>query len=109
VTPSGRAPKKSVLSEMLALRSRNHGHFRRKLIIVGQLKVDAINARFDGGISSLLLGIGRFSRWRFACGFCREDIAKVQSLFWSSAECPHCGARNLLPVPRFRNDPGPRP
>jgi hypothetical protein len=76
---------------------------------VAQLKVNAINARFEGAVLGLLLGMARSARWDVTCGFCKERFRKVQFLAWSTAVCPFCGARNLLPVPRFPADPGPRP
>ncbi len=77
---------------------------------VGQLRVNTIDARMQtGGVVALLLSIALFVRCTFTCGFCRSRVTKVQSLAWSSAVCPACGARNLLPVPRLPSHPGPGP
>lgn len=76
---------------------------------MGQLKVNAINARLQDGLLGLLLGMARSARWELTCGFCKERFRKVQYLASSTAVCPYCGTRNLLPVPRFPRDPGPRP
>jgi rRNA maturation endonuclease Nob1 len=82
---------------------------RSILPAVGQLKVNAINARLETGLRGFLFSMIRGARWELTCGFCKERFSRVQPIFWSSAVCPYCGTRNLLPVPRFPSDRGPRP
>jgi hypothetical protein len=76
---------------------------------MGQLRLSAIDATWQGGWLGLLLSLALVFRWDFTCGFCKSRVRKVQFRAWSTAVCPFCGTRNLLPVPRFPNDPGPRP
>lgn len=86
------------------------GHGRGYACRVGQLKVWAVNAQLDDGRVAWLLGtFFRVARWELTCGFCKERFRKTQYYVSSTAVCPHCGTRNLLPVPRFPRDPGPRP
>jgi len=75
---------------------------------VGTLRVNAIDARWiDRWL--LVVTLGMFWRWELTCGFCRTRFRKDKFVAGDSAECPVCGTRNLLPVPRFPWDPGPRP
>jgi hypothetical protein len=76
---------------------------------VGQLTVNAIDARQELGFSGFLLALLRTSRWELTCGFCKEPSRRYQWLWASTVVCPYCGTRNRLPVPRFPSDPGPRP
>ena len=76
---------------------------------MGQLQLNAIDARLETGLRGLLLAMIRGAQWELTCGFCKERFRKVLFIAWSSAVCPYCGARNLLPVGRFPSDPGPRP
>lgn len=76
---------------------------------MSQLRVNAVNASFDSGRYGLVLGLLRIARWELTCGLCRERVRLIQRYGFSAITCPYCGTRNLLPVPRFPNDPGPRP
>ena len=76
---------------------------------MGVLKVNAVDARFQAGFLGLLLSVAMFARWDLGCGFCKERFRTIQPMAWSTAVCPYCRTRNLLPVPRFARDPGPRP
>jgi rRNA maturation endonuclease Nob1 len=57
----------------------------------------------------MFLSAGILARWELTCGFCKTRFRKIQPLAWDGSVCPACGTRNLLPVPRFPSDPGPRP
>lgn len=70
--------------------------------------MNAIDARLLTRFRDLIW-IVRLGRWELTCGFCKERFQRLQFLVWSTAVCPYCGTRNLLPVPRFPWDPGPRP
>jgi hypothetical protein len=76
---------------------------------LGRLKLPAINARFESGLTGWLLAMVRSARWELICGFCKQRFRKVQFFGWSTIECPFCGTVNELPVSRFPSDPGPRP
>ena len=76
---------------------------------VGQLRLNAIDARFATGLIGWLLGMVRCLRWDLTCGFCKGRFRKVLHFAYSTADCPYCGTRNLLPVPRYPSDPGPLP
>jgi len=76
---------------------------------MAQLKINAIDARLESGFRGLLLAIIRAAHWELTCGFCKERFSRTQFFALSSADCPFCGARNLLPVPRFPSDPNRRP
>ena len=71
-----------------------HGHYPAA---VGQLRLNAINAQLETGLVGLLLGMIRGARWELTCGFCKERFRKVQFMVFSTAVCPYCGTRNLLP------------
>jgi hypothetical protein len=64
---------------------------------VGQLRLSAIDARLETGLVGLLLGMIRVARWELTCGFCKERFRIVHLIWFSSAVCPYCGTRNLLP------------
>ena len=71
--------------------------------------MNAIDARIQGGLAAVLFAILASFRWELTCGFCKIRFKKLQLFGLSSAICPYCGTQNLLPVPRFPRDPGPRP
>ena len=75
---------------------------------VAQLKLNAIDAQLLNRWLDFLW-IFRVARWELTCGFCRMRFKK--DVYWVASwiDCPGCGTRNLLPVVRFRSDPGPRP
>lgn len=75
---------------------------------MGQLRLNAIDAQLDTGFRGFMLAMVRGAGWELTCGFCKQRFRKVIFLTWSSAVCPFCGTRNLLPVTRFTNDPGRR-
>jgi DNA-directed RNA polymerase subunit RPC12/RpoP len=75
---------------------------------VGQLTVNAIGARYVGRFLDfrwLLQG----AKWELTCGFCKEHFTATAWSDYGAMECPDCGTRNLLLMPRFAWDPGPRP
>jgi len=67
---------------------------------MGLLSVEAIGARFVGRFLDfrwLLQG----APWELTCGFCREHFKTTVYSDYGAAQCPFCGTRNLLPIPRF--------
>jgi hypothetical protein len=63
---------------------------------MAQLKIDAINpVRTDTWTT--FLWVARMARWELTCGFCRTRFTSSGMFFRSSAVCPACGTRNLLP------------
>ena len=73
---------------------------------MGQLTVRAIDPILQNGVKGFLLGMIRGARWELTCGLCRERFRTLQHLFSPTAECPHCGTRNLMTE---GPDQGPRP
>jgi rRNA maturation endonuclease Nob1 len=77
---------------------------RARIIVaaVGQLRVQAINARMETGWLGFAFALIRGMRWNLTCGFCKRPFRKNVYMISTSAVCPYCGTRNLLPMRRLR-------
>ena len=65
---------------------------------MGQLRVKAINARMEAGWIGFAFALVRGMRWNLTCGFCKRPFRKTIYMISTSADCPYCGTRNLLPM-----------
>lgn len=68
-----------------------------------KLTVNAINPVFDESFRSLRWLV-RAARWELTCGFCRTRFKDTGWILRSTAVCPACGTRNLLPPGQTARD-----
>jgi rRNA maturation endonuclease Nob1 len=63
---------------------------------MAQRTLEAIDAKRTDTRGTLHWAI-RSSRWEITCGSCRTHFPSAMPFYKSSADCPICGARNVLP------------